>query len=92
MPWDFCFLLCNYVLRLHAFAAQGGFGAGMPQQMHILQAAGGLQGLQPVPGYQGPNMGNAPGMYPYGGPQQMQMAQQYQKAQAPAPDMNGSFF
>ena len=64
----------------------------MPQQMHIPQAAGGLQGLQPVPGYQGPNMGIAPGIYPYGGPQQMQMAPQYQKAQAPAPDMNGSFF
>ncbi len=69
---------------------QGGFGAGLPPPMLMPQAAGGMQGLQAVPGYQAVNMGIAPGMY--GAPQHMHVPQQYNNTQSPAPHMNGSLF
>ena len=69
---------------------QGGLGAGLPPPMLMPQAAGGLQGLQAVPGYQAVNMGAAPAVY--GAPQHMHIPQQYNGPQSPAPHMNGSLF
>lgn len=73
---------------LSVMCIQGG-GRGMQPPMLMLQGAGGMQGLQAVPGYQAANMGVVPGMY--GAPQHMQMPQQYHKNQPPASNMNGSF-
>ena len=76
---------------LSSACMQGGYGAGLPPPMLMPQAAaGGMQGLQAVPGYQAVNMGIAPGIY--AAPQHMHMPQQYNNPQPPAPHMNGSLF
>jgi len=84
-----CELPLHLIWVLSVMCIQGGFGGGMQPPMLMLQGAGGMQGLQAVPGYQAANMGVVPGMY--GAPQHMQMPQQYLKNQPPASNMNGSF-
>ena len=88
-----CLYQCasDFIQVLSSACVQGGYGAGLPPPMLMPQAAGGMQGLQAVPGYQAVNLGVAPGMY--AAPQHMQhMPQQYSNPQPPAPHMNGSLF
>ena len=70
--------------------ARGSFGTSVQQQVMVPQGVGGVQGLQPMPGYQMPGMGMAPGMY--GALQREATPRQYHRSTSSAPNLNGSLF